>query len=185
MKALMAKRAMGSRGDETMKVYLARNPNSQFKTRDDIANHPDMVKAYPPNKLDAWKNPRPPASADKVLEAINARETLALNFAKVIGDNKLDALVHKSVEHAPTLIKDGVNPPYVGPRGIASINTFIIYSSTITVPSGFTADNLPVGITFLGLPFTEPTMIKLAYAYEQATHHRRPPALTPPLTAKK
>ena len=51
----------------------------------------------------------------------------------------------------------------------------------IAVPAGFTTDNLPAGITFLGRPYDEGTMIKLAYAYEQATHHRRPPATTPQL----
>ena len=53
----------------------------------------------------------------------------------------------------------------------------------MTVPAGFTKDGLPVGITFFGRPYSEPTMIKLAYAYEQATMHRRPPATTPPLPA--
>ena len=41
-----------------------------------------------------------------------------------------------------------------------------------------------VGITFFGPPYSEPTMIKLAYAYEQATHHRVPPKTTPPLAPK-
>jgi len=35
---------------------------------------------------------------------------------------------------------------------------------------------LPVGISFFGRAWSEPTLIKLAYAYEQATKHRRPPA---------
>ena len=35
-----------------------------------------------------------------------------INIFKVMADNKLDAIVHKSVEHQPTLIKDGINPPY-------------------------------------------------------------------------
>ena len=45
----------------------------------------------------------------------------------------------------------------------------------IVVPGGFTADGLPVGVELLG------RAIKFAYAYEQATHHRRPPASTPAL----
>jgi Asp-tRNA(Asn)/Glu-tRNA(Gln) amidotransferase A subunit family amidase len=53
------------------------------------------------------------------------------------------------------------------------------YVSVITVPSGFTTDNLPVGITFFGRAYSEPTLIKLAFAYEQATHHRHPPKTTP------
>ena len=38
-----------------------------------------------------------------------------------------------------------------------------------------------MGITFLGRPYTDATMVKLAYAYERATGHRRAPTLTPAL----
>jgi Asp-tRNA(Asn)/Glu-tRNA(Gln) amidotransferase A subunit family amidase len=51
----------------------------------------------------------------------------------------------------------------------------------MTVPSGFTSDNLPVGITFFARPYSEARMLSLAYSYEQATHHRRPPKTTPAL----
>jgi Asp-tRNA(Asn)/Glu-tRNA(Gln) amidotransferase A subunit family amidase len=46
----------------------------------------------------------------------------------------------------------------------------------ITVPMGFTHDTLPAGMTILGRSFSEGLLIKYAYAYEQATKHRRPPA---------
>ena len=65
--------------------------------------------------------------------------------------------------------------------GVVSLNTFLIYTPTITVPMGFSSDGIPAGVAFLGLPYSEPTLIKLAYAYEQATHHRKPPASTPGL----
>jgi amidase len=48
----------------------------------------------------------------------------------------------------------------------------------VTVPAGFVS-GLPVGISFFGKAFTEPTLIKLAYAYEQASKHRRPPDYAP------
>jgi len=48
-------------------------------------------------------------------------------------------------------------------------------------PAGFTPEPVPFGVTFSGRAFSEPTLIALAYAYEQATHHRRPPESTPPL----
>jgi amidase len=97
---------------------------------------------------------------------------------KVMADNRLDAIVHKAVEHQATLITDGVNPPYVDQKGAPHINTFLIFVPSIVVPAGYTRDNLPAGITFLGRPYEDSKMIKLAYAYEQATRHRRPPAST-------
>ena len=58
------------------------------------------------------------------------------------------------------------------------INTFLVFVPSIVVPAGFTADNLPAGITFLGRPYDDANMIRFAYAYEQATLHRRAPAST-------
>jgi len=48
----------------------------------------------------------------------------------------------------------------------------------ITVPAGF-ADGLPVGIAFFGRAFTEPQLIKIAYAFEQKTNMRRDPKFLP------
>jgi Asp-tRNA(Asn)/Glu-tRNA(Gln) amidotransferase A subunit family amidase len=49
------------------------------------------------------------------------------------------------------------------------------------VPAGYSPDGIPVGIEFLGRPFSEGTLFKLAYGYEQATRHRRTPWTTPAL----
>jgi Asp-tRNA(Asn)/Glu-tRNA(Gln) amidotransferase A subunit family amidase len=46
----------------------------------------------------------------------------------------------------------------------------------ITGPMGFARDALPAGLSFLGPAFSEGTLIRYAYAYEQATQHRRPPS---------
>ena len=117
----------------------------------------------------------------KYLEFLAAREELTFNVFKAMADNKLDAIVHKSVEHQPTFIKDGINPPYSSNRGVPALNTFLVYASSMTVPAGFTSDDLPVGITFFGRPYDEPLLLKLAYSYEQSTHHRKPPKTTPAL----
>ena len=84
-----------------------------------------------------------------------ARETLMTNLLKLMADHRLDAIVHKAVEHQPTLIKDGVNSPFVDQKGAPHINTFLIFVPSIVVPAGFTADNLPAGITFLGRPYDD------------------------------
>lgn len=48
---------------------------------------------------------------------------------------------------------------------------------SVSVPAGYTREGQPVGATFTAGAFSEPTLIALAYAYEQATHHRRSPLL--------
>jgi Asp-tRNA(Asn)/Glu-tRNA(Gln) amidotransferase A subunit family amidase len=56
-----------------------------------------------------------------------------------------------------------------------------MFVPSVVVPAGFTVDQLPAGITFLGRPFSDEQMVQLAFAYEQATQHRRPPQTTPEL----
>ena len=51
----------------------------------------------------------------------------------------------------------------------------------MTVPAGFTSDNLPVGLEFMGRPFAEGTLLQLGYAYELGTLKRKPPTTTPAL----
>jgi amidase len=167
--------------DQALRVYLARNPDSPIKTHQDIGNSPDIDKSFPPTKADQWKKPPPPLDHAKYLAFLEAREELTFNVFKAMADNKLDAIVHKSVEHQPTFIKDGINPPYSSNKGVPALNTFLVYASSMTVPAGFTSDDLPVGITFFGRPYDEPLLLKLAYSYEQSTHHRKPPKTTPAL----
>jgi amidase len=57
----------------------------------------------------------------------------------------------------------------------AAIGAKAGYPSVI-VPAGYTAEGAPIGLTFLGRAWSEPTLIRLAYAFEHATQHRRPPA---------
>ena len=123
-----------------------------------------------------WKNADTP---EQNHASMKARETLMTNMLKVMADHKLDAIVHKAVEHTPTLIKDGVNPPFTDQKGAPHINTFLMFVPSIVVPAGFTRSNRPAGITFLGRPYDDARMVGLAYAYEQATQHRRPPATLP------
>jgi amidase len=167
--------------DAALKLYLARNPNSPFKTREDYQKSPDIEKSFPPPNVARWKAVPPPFNPARYVEYVQAREELMVAVLKVMADNKLDAIVHKTVEHQPALISEGINPPYTSTKGVPSWNTFLIYPASVTVPSGFTSDNLPVGITFFGRPYSEPVLLKLAYAYEQATRHRVPPKTTPAL----
>ncbi|WP_461134439.1 amidase [Spirosoma lituiforme] len=84
---------------------------------------------------------------------------------------KVDALVYPSWNYPPALVGDA--------KGYKGDNSQLIAPSTgqpaFTVPMGYTTGDLPAGIQFLGRIFDEPTLIRVAYGYEQATHHRAPP----------
>ncbi len=177
---LLATRYMGGGGrggPSAAEVYFARNPNSPFRDGSDLEKSPDYGKIR-----------RRPSARARGAERLSpmaaemAREELMINVMKVMADHELDAIVHKSVEHTPTLISEGINPPYVNHKGAPHLNTFLVFAASIAVPAGFTEEGLPVGITFFGRPYSEPTVIKFAYAYEQATRRRVPPKTTPPLT---
>jgi Asp-tRNA(Asn)/Glu-tRNA(Gln) amidotransferase A subunit family amidase len=175
IKELLAKRS-GAPGetDESFKNYYGRSAIPLFKTPQEASASPDFAKVVKRSQ-DRFK--RTPDAA-RHYESLRAQDELMTNFLKVMADHRLDAIVHKAVEHQPTLIKDGIAPPFVDQKGAPHLNTFLVYVPTIVVPAGFTRDNLPAGVCFIGRPYNDGNMIKFAYAYEQASRHRRPPAST-------
>jgi amidase len=106
------------------------------------------------------------------------REKLREAVLKLMEGAQLDALAYPTWSNPPRLIGD-LNTPGGDNSQLFSPSTGF---PAVTVPMGFTHGGaLPAGLQLLGRPWSEPTLLKLAYAYEQATHHRRPPAATPPL----
>ena len=176
LQALLAKRAGSTEDDEqAFREYFAGSAAAPFASRREAMASPLFARVLK-GARDRWLK-APAAGAH--CEYLKARELLMTRFLKLMADHRLDAIVHKAVEHQPTLIRDGVNPPYVDQKGAPHINTFLVFVPAIVVPAGFTRDNLPAGITFLGRPYDDARMVGFAYAYEQATHHRRAPACTP------
>ena len=178
LQELLAQRAGSVTDDEeAFQQYFGRSAQPPFASRADAAASPDFARVIRRSQ-ERWQR-RPDPGAHYAY--LNARDALLTGMLKVMADHRLDAIVHKAVEHQPTRIVDGVNPPFVDQKGAPHLNTFLVFVPSIVVPAGFTRDHLPAGITFLGRPYDDGTMLKLAYAYEQATQHRRPPASTPPL----
>ena len=172
LNALLATRPGSFFGSEqTFKVYMDRNKKPPFRNRDEALKDPAFARAD--HRAQARWTRVPDEKAHYTF--LKAREKLMFNMLKVMADHQLDAIAHKAVEHSATLISQGVNPPYVDQKGSPHINTFLVFVPTIVVPAGFTAQNLPAGLCFLGRPYDDGLMVKLAYAYEQATMHRRPP----------
>jgi Asp-tRNA(Asn)/Glu-tRNA(Gln) amidotransferase A subunit family amidase len=171
LKALLAKRARSVEDDDAMFELYFKGAKAPFATRAAAMASPLFQKVTNSARR-RWTSP---GSPEQQLAHARARDTLMINMLKVMADHRLDAIVHKAVEHQPTLIKDGVNPPYVDQKGAPHINTFLMFVPSIVVPAGFTRHNLPTGITFLGRPYDDARMIQLAYAYEQASRHRQAP----------
>ena len=113
------------------------------------------------------------------------KEELRQAVLVAMADERLDALVYATFDHPPMRIPpdatdaDGHRQPPA--RATTAVSVRCIGFPAMTVPAGFTADGLPVGLEFMGRAFAEPTLFRLAYAYEQGTHHRKPPQTTPAL----
>ena len=173
---LMAKRSSPPGSDAAaFEEYAKGSANPPFRTMKEAMESPLYAETTPGVKA-RWERE---STDESYFEYLKAREALTTNVLAVMAEHRLDAIVHKAVEHTPTLIKDGVNPPYVTQKGAPHINTFLTFVPSVVVPAGFTEDDLPAGITFLGRPYADASMLSLAYAYEQATGHRRAPACAP------
>ena len=176
LNALLDRRARDIEADEqAFTEYFAPGGDAPFASRQDAMTSPLFAQVTKAAR-DRWQKTQPAAAH---YEYLKARDALMTRLLNIMAEHRLDAIVHKAVEHQPTLIEDGVNPPFVDQKGAPHINTFLVFVPSIVVPAGFTRDQLPAGITFLGRPFDDANMIRFAYAYEQATHHRRAPATTP------
>jgi amidase len=160
---------------EDLADYLAKNGNPPVHSLDEIV-HGGLYHA----SLEAGLNARLASKGRDSYEykvALAKRSALQLIILKLMDDQKLDALVYPTLRRKPALI------------GVAQGgSTCQLSASTgfpaISMPGGFTADGLPVGVELLGRAFDDAKLVSFAYAYEQATHHRRAPARTPALAGR-
>ncbi len=107
------------------------------------------------------------------LDAIDTiqRLTREEGIDAVMDEHSLDAII------APTAGMASLTDHILGDRfdgGLSSLPAAIAGYPDITVPMGFVSE-LPIGVSFFGRAWSEPTLLKIAYAYEQATKHRSPP----------
>jgi len=89
----------------------------------------------------------------------------------------LDAIIYPSWNNPPRMIGD-LKSPHGNNSTVIAPHTG---QPAITVPMGFTGSGLPLGLQFLARPFDEHKLFRFAFAYEQATQHRRPPGDFGPL----
>ena len=119
----------------------------------------------------------PPEDSEICRKAWANGKLLADGVRRVLAEDQLDALVYPTWSNPPRLIGDLNTPAGDNSQDLSPHTGF----PAITVPMGLVGDGLPAGITFLGDAWSEPRLIELSYAYEQATGHRQPPPACPPL----
>ena len=107
--------------------------------------------------------------------AMAKRTAIQQVMLKLMEDQKLDALLYPTLRRKPARVGE----PQGGSTCQLSASTGF---PAISMPAGFTADGLPVGVELLGKAWDDAKLAGYAYAYELATHHRRAPARTPALT---
>ena len=118
-----------------------------------------------------WEHPEIPCG-DPFTDPL--RIAFREGIEKVMDSLELDALVYPTWNNKPARIERFAEEYRGDNNQLISPHTG---QPAFTVPMGFTSENLPTGLQFLGRMFDEPTLIRLAFGYEQGTGHRKPPIL--------
>jgi Asp-tRNA(Asn)/Glu-tRNA(Gln) amidotransferase A subunit family amidase len=113
-------------------------------------------------------------SSQEYRKALSRREDVKEELLKAMKKHRLDAIVYPTLRVKPARIGD----PQPGSSCTVSAHSGL---PAFSIPAGFTADGVPVGVELLGKPFDEGTLIAMAYAYEQAVRPRKAPPRTPSL----
>jgi Asp-tRNA(Asn)/Glu-tRNA(Gln) amidotransferase A subunit family amidase len=95
-------------------------------------------------------------------------------YVNVMNQQRLDALLYPGNQARPHTHEGGLER-YGSEPGTCE-DSAMTGLPQVTVPAGFMGNKYPFGISFLGRPWDDRRLLNLAFAYEQATRHRRPPS---------
>jgi len=160
--------------------YLGRLPAS-----DPIHNVNEMVAQAPDLVLPAVRQAATMGPLDhnaKYIAALHEQDRIRSALVALMDKYQLDALVYP-YKTSPAAKIVGADTGRDAEETAAGNNNVCANTGLpgLVFPAGLTKDGLPIGMQFLGRPFSEPKLIALAYAYEQSTPPRVPPALVPAL----
>lgn len=159
-------------------LYFRRlGPNAVIKNMDELVAYGELVK---PSIRKGYAEFRSLDHHADFLARRDMQESIRDAIVEVMDKYKLDALVHPF----KTLPPEGHLDRNVAEKdnSVSSVTGL----PALLVPAGYTAkENGPISVEFLGRPYSEPVLFKLAYAYEQASKNRKPAVLTPALPGDK
>jgi Asp-tRNA(Asn)/Glu-tRNA(Gln) amidotransferase A subunit family amidase len=161
--------------EEAINAYLAQYPQAPVHTLKEIVDSPLLL---PARHDDLARRLGHTTSELSYLKEQQARETLRTIVLKVMADNRLDAFVYAPSEREPAPI-----PATTTPGSIRRFAATLAYPA-LGVPAAYNSHGLPIGIEFLGRPYSEGTLLRAAYDYERTTRHRRPPPTVPALPSE-
>ena len=160
-------------------TYLV-NGNAPVKSLDQIISS----GKFHPNIGDTIKKAQSLELDDSYRLRMQMRSELQQRMMKIMADYRLDSVVFP---HQKRLVVPLGETQVERNGALGAVTGF----PSIVVPGGFSKPTptaklgVPVGVEFLGRPWSEKVLIEIAYGYEHATKHRRPPATTPPLEARQ
>lgn len=156
--------------------YLAATPSTNIKSLSDMMkaglHHDAQEQRY--RLADTMGTRNSPA----YMRALAKQRTTRDYFIALMDSLRIDVLVYPTMRRRPVLAGD----PQLGGTCNLSAQTGL---PAITVPAGFMAEGLPVGIELLGRPFADAKLVSLAFAFEQLGARRRAPFSTPALVRGK
>jgi Asp-tRNA(Asn)/Glu-tRNA(Gln) amidotransferase A subunit family amidase len=115
----------------------------------------------------------PPETDPETVQGRKDEQRYREAFGAAMAQADVEALVFPVWTYPPVLNGDRGQTPGGALTHIGSATQWPV----VVVPIGFVGEDLPIGMQILGRPWSEPRLIEIAYAYEQATHHRRAPRL--------
>ncbi|WP_411280447.1 amidase family protein [Gemmatimonas sp.] len=118
------------------------------------------------------------ADSEQHRTALKRQAALRTRMERILDSLSLDAIAYPTVRQKPTLVGEVQNGSTCNLGAQSGL-------PSISVPAGFAADGLPVGIELLGKGFTDTRLVALAYAFEQSGARRIAPSTTPALVAGK
>jgi Asp-tRNA(Asn)/Glu-tRNA(Gln) amidotransferase A subunit family amidase len=120
---------------------------------------------------------RPAPAGDERREATARfyarRAEFRAQFVNLMERDRLDALLYPANQARPATHEGGLER--YGEEPGTCEESAMTGLPQVTVPAGFLGGRYPFGVSFLGRSWADRRMLALAHAYEQATHHRRPP----------